>query len=1200
MLLKSIEIRGFKSFADKTILNFERGTTAVVGPNGSGKSNISDAVRWVLGEQSVKSLRGGKMEDVIFAGTEFRKPVGLAQVSLTLDNTDRSLDIEYTDVTVSRRLYRSGESEYYINNTQCRLRDIQELFMDTGIGKEGYSIIGQGKIDAILSGRPEERRGLLEEAAGIVKFKARKEEAEKRLNNTEQNLIRINDILSTYEERLEPLRIENEKAKEFVVLSEELKQKEVTLVLHSIEKIQGVLLNYKNTLNNLQEELIELEKDKIKTKNELEVQNSLLEAFEKQNNDERSYYYDLKNKYQASMAEITLLNERIENLKSSISKASKELEEAQQKSSNLGEDKSKMEFDLIDFQDEQNSINEEISILENKIEEFNSLVEVEQRNAAKFRADEIEFLRKISEAKNSVNILSNNMGAAEKKIESMNSVLDNYTNSITINDSTRKALLEEVEKVKALIKSYEEQISYSKREINKKNNELNSDEQTLRNLNTNLNKYEANHNMLINLEKHYEGYNKATKNLMQHVDNGKIPEVIDKCFVLGNVIEVDSKLETAIEIALGGAISDIITNDEDTAKKLIKYLKDNNLGRGTFLPLNIIRSKTANLNSQVMSLKGFIGLGSNLVKFEDTFQKAIEYVLGRTLIADSMESALNIAKQINYSYKVVTLSGEVINPGGSLTGGSTYSKSANIIGRKREIEDIELKIAEHSEALEKLQIKINNSKSIVKELDIKCLNLRDEMHFKHIDITKLEERITAIINETEKLKLNKETSKDEMEYVVQTIDKYKSEIQSKEREIEEYRIKEAENQEAIDTTETLIKEREQDISKFKENLLEYKIRKAQRDEVVSNKIKELQRVERELQQTVTKSEDYLREIASSEMSINASLSLIQQNEKQLLDISSLMSEMEKKFEKYEADKAGIKDKIKLLSEQYEMLNEVFMSKENEKHKIDVSQAKLETEIETMYQKLNEELKLTYAEASKLKLETYDYDKLRSNIAYLKSKISSLGIINLGAIEEYEQTKEKHSFMSAQRDDLTKSKNELCNLILDMTNKMKEVFEENFKILRFNFNETFKELFKGGSADLLLSEGDELTANIDITVQPPGKKLQNINLMSGGEKVLSAIALLFAILKMKPTPFCILDEIEAALDDANVFRYAEFLTKFSNNIQFIVITHRKGTMEASDVLYGVTMEEKGVSKIVSVNLNKENVTPEDILNNKAAI
>lgn len=1186
MFLKSIEIRGFKSFVDRTELVFKNGVTAIVGPNGSGKSNISDAVRWVLGEQSVKSLRGGKMEDVIFAGTQFRKPVGLCQVALTLDNQDRKLSLDYSDVMISRRLYRSGESEYYINNTQCRLKDIHELFMDTGIGKEGYSIIGQGKIEAVLSGRPEERRSLLEEAAGIVKFKWRKEEAEKRLENTEGNLIRIDDILGTYTERLEPLKTENEKAKKFIKLSEELKEKEINIAIHSIDRFQSKIEEIQGNINSMNTNAEELNSELMKFKTDMQKWNEEVENINEENTNYRKKYYDNKSKKQNIESDTKLLRERLENLHSLIGKNERELRDIESKISILITSEEKQNNELTTLKLEQTDVNIQIKHHEDRITSIETSVLNENNMIKKSKDDQIEYLSASSNLKNSILILNNDIENLKEKIYSIKNSCESYLHSIKINSSTKSMLMEQVDEIKRKTSEFEGSIKNNRNEISKLNSTVSLKEKEFRELNNAHSRLEANHNMLVNLDKQYEGYNRAVKTLMGDVSKGKLVTPKNSCFVLGEVIEVQKKFEISIEIALGGAISDVITKDEEIAKGLIKYLKDNNIGRATFLPLSIVKGKKILGESDFKKVNGYIGIASELIQYDKIFTNAIQYILGRTIISSDMDSALKIAKVSNYSFKIVTLLGEVINPGGSLTGGSLNHKSSNIIGRKREIEDIKLKIENTTENINNLNNIIEKYRNNIRVLDEENLNLRDLIYSQNIEITKIKGKINAIDNESEKLKDNLLVSSREVELLNEKLKENLNELDIKEKKLEELRSKQKENDYLIINLEKELKDKNSKIIIDKEKLTEFKIRKAQIDENVLNKTSVLETLKVDINELKLKQSSMRGENKKSEESIDICNEQIRINSGEVENIESYLLDMDHKIKDQDIKVIRIKEKIKIHSKKVEDLELIINKKEDEIHKIQLSLERYGAEKESLYSKLNDELEITYAEALSYKTEIENIETYKKDITSLKSNISSLGLVNLGAIHEFKELTEKVSFMSTQREDLINAKQELIGLINEMTDKMKIVFNENFNKLRKNFDETFKELFKGGSADLILADGDELTGNIDITVQPPGKKLQNINLMSGGEKGLSAIALLFAILKMKPTPFCILDEIEAALDDANVVRYAEFLKQFSENIQFIVITHRKGTMEASDALYGVTMEEKGVSKIISVDLTKE--------------
>ncbi|QAA33237.1 chromosome segregation protein SMC [Clostridium manihotivorum] len=1183
MFLKSLEIRGFKSFADKTELKFKKGVTAVVGPNGSGKSNISDAVRWVLGEQSIKTLRGGKMEDVIFAGTQFRKPVGLAQVSLTLDNTDGELPIEYNDVTVTRRIYRSGEAEYLINNSQCRLKDITTLFMDTGIGKEGYSLIGQGKIEAILSGRPEERRALLEEAAGIVKFKSRKHEAEKKLENTEQNLIRINDILSTYEERIEPLRIESEKAAKFIELSNDLKGKEISLVVRHIEKFDETINLQGNKIDNLISENEKLKLELGEVKNKTASLNNQLEKLESLSSEDRELYYKNKEASGELQKQIDILEERVKNIELNIDNNAKEINSLSEKVLSIEKEKEEHVAYLNEKLNEQKTIDEETKALEKELSELSNMLRSKEDKIKLLRDEEFENIQAASELKNSRTMLASQIKALEESIDNLHNNSSNLESSLKINVSTKLMLEEKVLALKEEI----ERLEYTVKENNKAIGILLSkntkNDGRLKALNAEKSKLEANKTILSNLEKQYEGYNKSVKILMEHIDKGYLGNNFSSCSVIGEIISVDKLYETAIEIALGSSISNVVTEDENSAKRLIEYLKEKKLGRATFLPLTIIRGTKLQLDRRITEAEGYIGIASDLLSYDKKYEKAINYVLGRTIICKDMNSALSISKISGYSHKIVTLQGEIINPGGSLTGGSVYHKHTSIISRKREIEDITNELLKVEASIEELLSLISQGREEIKKLDEGNLNLKDESHFKSIEIAKLDSEIDNIEKDTLKLRNNIKIAQSERLNIETRLNNYKKELEnsnSKSASLDEKLISYREQFELIskEADELTLKTNEQ-----KELLTGKKIIKAKIDESISNVRREADRLVGEVKEVRNKITS-LEELNKNNIVIkDKSILNIEENRNNIVIYSKSIEELENKFKEYNVEKIKIKDNIKLYEGNVENLTIDINKKEEEIHKSELVKAKQEVEKENLLLKLNDEMNLTFAEAVDLADKEFDEALFSSEVSKLKSAINRLGTVNVSAIEEYKELSEKYRFMSTEREDLEKGKVELISVIDEMTEKMKEVFKENFVILNENFNKTFIELFKGGSAELILSDGDELTANIDINVQPPGKKLQNINLMSGGEKVLSAIALLFAILKMKPTPFCILDEIEAALDDANVYRYAEFLQKFSSNIQFIVITHRKGTMEASDIMYGVTMEERGVSKVVSVDL-----------------
>lgn len=1185
MFLKSLEIRGFKSFADKTELNFKKGITAIVGPNGSGKSNVSDSVRWVLGEQSAKTLRGAKMEDVIFTGTEYRKPIGYAQVSLTLDNSLGELPLDYLDVKVTRKLFRSGESEYLINNSPCRLKDVVNLFMDTGIGKEGYSLIGQGKIDSILSGKPEDRRAILEEAAGIVKFKSRKVEAERKLKNTEENLVRINDIIFTYEERLGPLEEEKNKALRYLELSNELKHKEISSIMSELHSIDEVISKQKEKIQDL---IAFNDKQKEKYKTEREKMFALkaeLDSLENSHSEKQEEYFAKKEEINRSLGKVNLLNERIKNIDELVLKNKEELEENKKKLNSLMKEKSSIEKDFTSNKDKFAKELEEINKLEKEVNELNSKLISKEKEVKQIKDEELELLRKVSSSKNKKTILESELNNLNEKLESSKNKQINYDNSLKINLATKVTLQKELQNI-------EEEKQNKEKELREKENQfregLNSIKETQNKLNQVLskgNKLEANKEMLNKLEKQYEGYNLSVKKIMASVDAGRVKINKNKCKVLGEVLETKAGYETAIEIALGGSISNIITEDEEVAKILINHLRENKLGRATFLPLSIIRGKKLELSKNVVESEGFLGIASDLVEFKDVYTNVINYVLGKTIICDNIDNAIKIAKMLNYRHKIVTLSGEVVNAGGALTGGSLYQKNTGIMSRKNEVKTLEdelVRVKNEECILAKELDELNN---LQEDLNRHKKEITDKIYEKNLELADLNNKIKNVNDETFKIKNSIKSLELELKDTGSRKAKIEKEIELVSEKISQVENKEVTNSQKVKELEKKCEELSKTLSKHKDRLTNMKINKAKLQEVIEGREKEASRINssiEEIENKIVNITKYLEEIKSNKEESKKEITLC---EKFIKDEEGNILTLEENFKSFELKKGKLKETINLVENALEVLSVEIAKKEDEVHKNDITYTKQENEKNILNKRLLEEFNTSFHEEKNRFKPIEDINAHKSRITTLKARITGLGNVNVNAIEEFKEISEKHNFMATERDDLEKAKEELLNVIEEMTSKMRVVFRQNFNILNKLFDETFKELFKGGSAKLVLGEGDELTGNIDINVQPPGKKLQNINLMSGGEKVLSAIALLFSILKMKPTPFCILDEIEAALDDANVRRYAEFLGKFRDNTQFIVITHRKGTMEAADIMYGVTMEEKGISKIVSVDLDK---------------
>ena len=1186
MFLKSLEIRGFKSFADKTDLKFNEGITAVVGPNGSGKSNVSDAVRWVLGEQSAKTLRGTKMEDIIFTGTEFRKPIGIASVSLILDNSDESLPIDFNEVKVTRRIYRSGESEYLINNSTCRLKDVVNLFMDTGIGKEGYSLIGQGKIDAILSGKSDDRRALLEEAAGIVKYKSRKSEAERKLKNTADNLTRINDIVYTYEERLEPLEEEKKKAEKYLILASELKEKDINLLANNLIVINSKMKLKEEEILKL-EEINNLEKEKnINTRESLKKLKLDLEKLEEDNLNKKDEYLKRRESIIDAKSEISLLKERIKNFDSTIKKSREDIKLNTKKKEALEKEFETLSLEFEATNKELKKLKDNLLVKEETKEKIILDLHNKESQINKLKNKDIEAIKEESNYLNKKAILETRIVDIEESVKSSTAKLLGMESSLKVNMLTRSNLdnevLEEEEKKTVLFNKREEEIS----KISDKKLKLADLEKEISKSFSRISRLEANKDMLCKLENEYEGYNLAVKRIMSHINKGFLNLNKDDAIILGEVLTAKKGFETAIEISLTGAISNIVTKDENIAKKMIEYLKKNKLGRATFLPISVINGKKINIDDSIKNTKGYLGIASDLVCFDLKFEGVINHILGRTLISDNIDCALEIARKINYRYKIVTLDGEVVNAGGALTGGSANQKNMGIISRKKEIEILKEDLKVSKESLERLNSKkekdLINLESSLEDLKI----IENDIHKKELDIINIKSEVKRLTDEIFNLKISIKNIADEKEIAETKVENIISELEDLTKKYSKIKEVGTDNKVVIERLENEVKDLIEKREQIEKDVTFLKVKYASLKENTESKNKDMLRTKSDIKEIENVITNIIKYNLDSENSIKENKDIILSKKNFINFEEEKLLGLEEKTKEFEAYRAKLKEKINKLEGIVETLTLSVAKKEEEIHRHKIVYTKFESDKNNSAQKLLEEYSINIEEALKEFKEIEDIEKHKASIYTLKSKISALGTVNVNAVEEFKELLEKYKFLIREKEDLENAKDELLGIIEDMTSKMKVIFRQNFNILNKNFDATFKELFRGGSAKLILDDTDELNSDIEIRVQPPGKKIQNINLMSGGEKVLSAIALLFAILRMKPTPFCILDEIEAALDEANVRKYADFLKEFSKDIQFIVITHRKGTMEVADIMYGVTMEEKGISKIVSVDLKKK--------------
>ncbi len=1183
MYLKRLELQGFKSFADKTILELMPGITAVIGPNGSGKSNISDAIRWVLGEQSMKSLRGQKSEDIIFAGTQNRKSLGFAEVSLVFDNLDGRLPIEYTEVTVTRRLFRSGESEYLINKTDCRLKDIVELFMDTGIGKDGYSIIGQGRIDEILSNKSEDRRHVFEEASGIVKYKARKIESEKKLEQTKLNLLRVNDIIYEIEQKIEPLKEQSEKAKKYLNLKQELKNIEVGLFVYNIneykEKLEKIiedtqiLNNQKDEENNKLEEINNL---KQKLKEEIDI---ITEEIEKLHNLEAK---TLQEKEQINSG-IKVINERIANnnlnyerfeeeikeLKEKKKALEEEVKQKEEKKINLFANKEKFEKELEEKQKELDELNNKLSEKEKEIEEHKKIVE---------QCIDIKFEKSTEISSYEANL--ENLEKREKtiKIEIQQGISEQDRAKFNKEDIA-KAFYDIENKRKETISELEEASKNKENSINK----IKEYEDRINTISSEYRIKESRLKFLKETEKEKEGYTKSVKTLLLDCEkNVELSKGVEG--VLSSLIEVEKKYGLAIEMALGGALQNIVTETENDAKKLVEYLRKNNIGRASFLPISAVKGKKLDhINSK--GIQGIQGIASDLVKYNSKYEGIMQNLLGRVVIVEDLEQAVQLAKQNKYAFRIVTLKGDIINPSGMITGGSAPTKTVNILGRAGEIKDLEKELENIEEKINNLeQEKEDYKKSIseileranqleenLKEIDIEYATDRQKLISVEENIEKSEKNIQKLKEEEKEIKEQKQETEKKKTEIQKEIEQLEDKKEKLNAIINEYASLNKDNQKYIDDLNFDVTNLKISVNSFNESEISI-------DEVVERINNEITtndtsiRNKEENQEKITKENEKLaEEIKEFENRLVEMDKNIESRDNKVQELKNERNEKSGKLEETE----------KKVLNQFETLETI----KSEITKIEIKKEKVEHDIEEVTNKLWEEYELTPSNVTEEYQKPSNVINATKEANKIREEIRNIGSVNIDSIEEYKNTSERYDFMCEQRLDIENSMAQLKDVIAEMTETMKEQFLKQFKIINENFKTTFKELFGGGTAELKLEDESKiLETGIEIKVQPPGKKLQNMMLLSGGERAFTAIALLFSMLKINPSPFCILDEIEAALDDVNVYRFAEYLKKFVGQTQFLTITHRKGTMEQASTVYGVTMEENGISKLLSMKLN----------------
>ncbi|MFB5673549.1 chromosome segregation protein SMC [Paenibacillus terreus] len=1184
MFLKRIELAGFKSFADKTEMEFVRGITAVVGPNGSGKSNISDGIRWVLGEQSAKSLRGGKMEDVIFAGSDARKAVNYGEVSLTLDNEDQALPLDFGEVTVTRRVHRSGESEYFINRQACRLKDITELFMDTGIGKEAYSIIGQGRIEEILSTRSEDRRGIFEEASGIVKYKSRKREAVRKLDDTEQNLLRIHDLLTELEDQIGPLKEQSEKAIHYKELRGELKSKEISMYVHQIENIHSSWSTASEKLKTLQEEQLQLSTVVSRHDAKLENDRNELRRLEEEIEQLQSELLQYIEATEKSEGYGQLLKERLRNLEANREQLQQALAANEARSGERNTELEALEDKLDRVTDELEQLRSLLSAEQAKLEGVTGGISQEQEESLK--GSLLELMNQMAQARNEIRYADQQKESIERRMnrvsdesgkwEIRKAELEKRKQEVEADTARiakeisglRTGYITESERYQSLQKLQEESLSAA-RKWEQKREALVSRRDTMK-----------------EMQEDFDGFILGVKEVLKASRKGQLQGVHG---AVAELIRVPEKLEQAMETALGASVQHIVMENEAVSRQAIGFLKQRQLGRATFLPMDVIRPRQIGPGERqiIEGAEGFVGIGADLIQYDERYAGIIGSLLGNVVIARTLEDANRIAARCQYRYRVVTLDGDVVNAGGSMTGGSQFKKNANLLGRKRQLDQLDQEIADAEQQVEKLRRGVLDIKKQLEEAQLRLDELRQGGDIKRGEEQQAASELKQIEHELRHVLEQVAASGQEKKGFDQELKELETARAEAVRKLAELEEEEKKTHQAIQAAEFARKANESAKEELQSQLTDLRVKEGKLEQErfsLEEQVKRLQGDYNSLYKDAKQNRSLLASV-EADLRINQEESVKQTEDLNRYRI--LKDETAAKLEFKRAARAQLSKKLELEENETREQRVQLKSVEEQLRQTEIGVNRLDVELENILRKLADDYEMSYELAKQRYPVPEDVEGTQAEVQKLKRSISALGEVNLGAIEEYQRVNERFTFLNEQKADLVEAKTTLYEVIKEMDDEMSKRFKTTFDAIRSRFGTVFSKLFGGGRADLVLLEPDKLLeTGIDIVAQPPGKKLQNLQLLSGGERALTAMALLFAILHIKPVPFCVLDEVEAALDEANVVRFAQYLREFSEQTQFIVVTHRKGTMEESDVLYGVTMEEGGVSKLVSVKLEDD--------------
>ena len=1181
MYLKRIETIGFKSFADKTVVEFEQGVTAVVGPNGSGKSNISDAIRWVLGEQSAKSLRGGKMEDIIFAGTSTRKPLNFAEVTLVLDNSCGSLPIDYEEVSITRRVYRTGDSEYLINKQKVRLKDVVDLIMDTGIGHDSLSIISQDKVKAIVEARVEDRRVIIEEAAGVLKYKMRKKEATRKLESTSDNLSRVQDIIFELEDQVEPLRKQSEQAEKYMVLKQECSDSEISVLAYDIKTLNDQMERSKKERKDVEFEHVSINAKIANDERRRDTLKQNQQAQERQLEQLQADLVETSEWIQKLQGQRDVLKERHKN-------ASSNKEELAEQQAQL---ESRLETSQVELKTAEEAMTKTKTLLETKqsqlqkvSEEYQHLEENLKIQLDTTRDAYFEDVNRLASVKNQYIAINQQIKRTETTLERINedeekALLD------------RDALVQEQETFKAQYGKFETSLKekrdlyqqlYKEHQQRLKQAEMETNRH--RHLTHQLDKMNNRLQWLEDAQKDFSGFNEGVKKILKAREQGQVSGIEG---AVAELVTVPKELELAMDVVLGPVMQQIVTTNDDSAKKAIDFLKKHHAGRATFLPLNVIKSRLLPMDVQnrIQGNQDVVGVASQLVGYDQRYRQIVENILGNIIVTKDLNVAKNLAKQLNYRYRIVTLEGDVINAGGAMTGGAVKRQGSSLLRQKNEIEDCQRQIQQLTDELEQTKVlqeewaqTVKQSEKELQKVQLAGERLKEKMSEVNQQKLAFEYREKSQNEREQLLRIERREHEAELKQLVE-----KNNQLAEDRLVLEQRIEEAKA--TIETLEEQLEQQEELKSQLLQQMTELKVDVAKLETALHNECATFERLKGETEQVRTRLKELLDKIAESEQALLGNDDEVVQLEANLAEKKEKREGIIEQIQDQRVTLTKVSQELETLEREVRESHKVQQKMAESLNQLDVSIGKVDVEMDIMIKKLEEEYQMTFDHANENYPLKGSIEEIKSRIRSIKGQIAALGEINVGAIQEYQRVKERYDFLTTQRDDLIEAKATLEETINEMDQEMTVKFKETFDLVREQYMEIFKKLFGGGSADLVLTDPhDLLHTGVEIIAQPPGTKLKTSNLLSGGQKALTSIALLFAILKVRTVPFCVLDEVEAALDEANVARYANYLKAFSNETQFIVITHRKGTMEKADVLYGVTMQERGVTKLVSVRMD----------------